>query len=639
MRIHSLTARILLTLLLATSVPFLAFGLYASRETEKRLESQVVKVYLPELAANAAEKIRMRLEAIEHGCDVLYNVARWVLQTGSADLDDFDQAVNFTRAINNTLDLVLLIDGRGGVVASYPNPGLDPKTKAARDALMPDSVAAFGWFHDIARGEGFVWLDRHRSPFLHRTIDETTQDPADYSLALAISVPTATPEFGAVFALIRWSEIQRVLDDTQAFLRDEAGFASAQAFLCRTDGQFLAHTDREYYRAEASQGLAEALASIDHKGESSFTDTAGGERRVGFARVGHDALADWWVGVHAQSRELLDVSEKLRRSLLAVTGASVLILLVFGLFASRAIVRPVRRLADATERIAQGDLTTRVSAKGQHELADLGRAFNRMAEDLTHSREQLRDAERQAAWAEMARQIAHEIKNPLTPMRMAAQMVLKAKREDDPRLPELLDRLARGVITQTDALARIAADFQQFAGPPTRTVETVLADDLLAEIEGLFAAMVESGGVTVRCERGAAGARVAVDRQEMRRVFLNLVQNAVAACDGGGEVIVRSSLTADHVVFRVTDGGTGIPEHVKPKLFAPYFTTKSSGTGLGLAICRRILQAHGGRIVLEHSEPGSTTFLIELPIADPSLERAGDEPEAGGGGDGDEQPA
>ena len=175
-------------------------------------------------------------------------------------------------------------------------------------------------------------------------------------------------------------------------------------------------------------------------------------------------------------------------------------------------------------------------------------------------------------------------------------------------------------------------------GPPTRTVETVLADDLLTEIEGLFAAMVESGGVTLRCEPGAAAVRVAVDRQEMRRVFQNLVQNAIAACDGGGEVIVRSSLTADHVVFRVSDDGGGIPEHVKPKLFAPYFTTKSSGTGLGLAICRRILQAHGGRIALENSEPGSTTFVIELPIANRLLDGTGDEPKAGGG-NGDEQPA
>jgi signal transduction histidine kinase len=616
MRIHSLTARILLTLLLSTSVPFLAFGWYASRETEKRLESQVVKVYLPELAATAAQKIRSRLESIEHGCDVLFNAARWVLQDGS-DPAEFGEAVHFTRSINNSLDLVLLIDGQGRVVPPpYPNPGLDSKTKAARDALMLESVADFSWFRDVASGrEGIVWLDRHLSPFLHRTVDKVSLSPTDYSLALVLAVQTDTPAHGAVFALIRWSEVQRVIDETQRFLREAAGFGSAEVFLCRDDGAFLAHTDRELYGATMSADLIDALRRTGEKGEAPFTGADGVERRAGFARVGHNAFGDWWVGLHAERRELFDTSEELRALLLGVTVASVLILVAWGLVASRAIVRPVRRLADATERIAQGDLSTRVVARGQHELADLGRAFNRMAADLTQSREQLRQAERQAAWAEMARQVAHEIKNPLTPMRMTAQLVLKARKDNDPRLAELTDRLARGVLDQTTALARIAADFQQFAGPPMREVETIAADHLLGEVEELFLAAAEIGGVAVRFERGAAGASVDADRQEMRRVFLNLIQNGIAACNGRGTVVVRSSREDGRVVFRVTDDGAGIPARVQERLFEPYFTTKSSGTGLGLAICKRILQAHGGSIALESSRPGATTFRIELPVA------------------------
>jgi signal transduction histidine kinase len=615
MRIHSLTARILLTLLLSTSVPFFAFGWYASRETEKRLESQVVKVYLPELAANAAEKIRSRLESIEHGCDVLYNAARWVLQDGSEPAV-FGEAVDFTRAINNTLDLVLLIDGAGRIVPPpYPNPGLDPKTKAARDALLPESVAETPWFSGIASGrEGIVWLDRHLSPFLHRTVEKVSLSPTDYSLALVLAVQTDTPAQGAVFALIRWSEVQRVLDDTQRFLREEAGFGSAEVFLCRDDGAYLAHTDRELYGAAMGEDLIDALRRIDEKGEAPFADASGVERRAGFARVGHGAFRDWWIGLHAERRELFDASEELRMLLLGVTVASVLILVAWGLVASRAIVRPVRRLADATERIAQGDLSTRVVAKGQHELADLGRSFNRMAEDLTHSREQLRQAERQSAWAEMARQVAHEIKNPLTPMRMTAQLVLKAKKDNDPRLGELIDRLARGVLDQTSALARIAADFQQFAGPPTREVETLAADHLLAEVAELFAATSETGGVAVRFEPGAPGASIDADRQEMRRVFLNLIQNGIAACNDRGTVTVRSACEDGRVVFRITDDGSGIPARVQQRLFEPYFTTKSSGTGLGLAICKRILQAHGGSIALESSRPGETTFRFEVPV-------------------------
>ena len=237
-----------------------------------------------------------------------------------------------------------------------------------------------------------------------------------------------------------------------------------------------------------------------------------------------------------------------------------------------------------------------------------------MASDLRENRERLVEAERQSAWAEMARQIAHEIKNPLTPMRMSAQLLQRARREGDARWEELAERLAQNVLQQTDALDRIAADFQQFAGSPARKVATVGADDLLFGIEELVASMSEATAVDISFEAGAAGAAVEVDVQEIRRVFLNLVHNAIQACGDSGRVSVSSRCLEGYVEYRVEDNGAGVPEETRAKLFEPYFTTKTSGTGLGLAICRKIVEAHQGEIKLESSVPQRTVFLLTLPV-------------------------
>jgi signal transduction histidine kinase len=611
-RIHSLTARFLLTLLLSTALPFVAFSWYARAQMTSRLEGQVVQVFLPDQAAAAAGEIEAGLRRIRQGCGTVVNQVREVLRRPEPAAD-FRMAVDFALEIDP--DLVLLVDGEGKVIDSRLHPRFDRMTHDRRAALIPSSVADLPWYRRISEGE--VWQGRHLSPFLHETPQKTSYDPADYSFAFSFAVPTAKPDaYGAVYWLMPWTEIQGVLDRAAKFLREEAGFASAEVFLCNEQGQYLAHTDRENYaQASLPPELLAALPRASASAECSFRTQDGEQRRAGLAGVQSYPSLQWWVGVHARTDELLATSRELGDVLLIVTAITALLLVGWSIVASRAILRPVRRLAQATEMVARGDLSVRVPARGRHELADLGRAFNRMAEDLERNGQQLRHAERQAAWGEMARQVAHEIKNPLTPMRMSAQLLLKAKREGDARLDELTDRLANTVLQQTDALSRIASEFRNFAGPPSRHLERIEIDELLTDIEQFFAAMTESRGVRLEFRRGAPGARVEIDRVELRRVFLNLIQNSFAACGERGTIAVSSESEADKVVVRVADDGSGIDAETRDKLFDPYFTTKSSGTGLGLAICRRTLEAYGGHIELESSRRGRTVFRFDLPLA------------------------
>lgn len=615
MRLHSLTSRFLLTLLLSTTLPFFAIGWFALGEMRKGLEVQVAEKYLPRWADDAAWRVSDRLVEIRQVCDQLLAPASKVLS--AEGIKDFEDQIAATSRFLNNVDLILITDADGNIVHRKEGHNLPEQTRDSRTALIPETVADEQWFKKLKRGDdSLVWTPWGLSKYMHRETEHESRDPSDYHVGLAMGISGAR---GALFVLIRWQEVQAVLDETQSWLQEQASFPSAQVFLCNGGGTVLAHSDRQKYGTPLTpQEFLGELLLVEGVGGSRFLDEDERPRRAGYARVLIEGGPTWWLGLHVEERELFAASFRLAEALVLAIGIAMVILTAWSLVASRAILRPVRSLVSATEAVAKGDLSVRVPARGKHELADLGRAFNSMAEDLSVSQEQLRRAERQAAWAEMARQVAHEIKNPLTPMRMSAQLLLKARREGGERVDELTDRLARTVLAQTEALDRIASDFRHFAGSPTRELGVHAADDLLVGVEEGFGAMAEGSGVKLTVCPGAGGTMVKVDEHEFRRVFLNLLHNALASCGEKGEVELKSSTEGDIVLFRVTDNGPGIPENLRDKLFEPYFTTKSSGTGLGLAICRRIVEAHDGVIELESSKPGRTVFRLRLPIAAPA---------------------
>ncbi|MHC4078507.1 MAG: ATP-binding protein [Planctomycetota bacterium] len=622
MRINSLTTRFLLAILLFTTLPFLAFGWYVRNGMREELEKPVADVYLPQWAEDAALKICARLEYAQRAGWQMTKNAEAVLHD-KLDADVFEQSVYANLGNNREFDLILLANAKGKVLAVIPSDNMDRARLDELRALRPRSVAGTAWFQ-AASGGGSFWVNRHLSPFLHRDPKRRLMDPTHYHLGLALPLQTAEEDgsYGALYLLIKWTLVQEVLDDTEDFLHQTAGLSSAEVFVCDADGVTLAHTDRQQYGRlvqpdelretvlERSQGDVGFAPGPEQKTRhAGFSELPPGQNPTDFG---------WRIGLHATTKELFRTSRVFFRDLLLVIGLIAAILVGWALWASRAILRPVRRLSDATRKVAHGDLSVRVDHRGSSELSELSRDFNTMAGDLADSREKLRHAERQAAWAEMARQVAHEIKNPLTPMRMGAQLLLKARKDEDPRWESLSDRLAHTVVQQTDALDRIASDFRQFAGPPARELVAVKADEFLSGVEELVASMSEASGMTIEFQPGAVDVEVRIDRQEMRRVFLNLIHNATHACDGRGRVWVTSEAVRDadgaELCFRVADDGPGIPEELQSRLFEPYFTTKTSGTGLGLAICRRILAAHGGSITLESSAPGRTVFRMVLPI-------------------------
>ncbi len=303
-------------------------------------------------------------------------------------------------------------------------------------------------------------------------------------------------------------------------------------------------------------------------------------------------------------------------------GIVVLLLWAGALVLAERLTRPLTQLVQGTRRIAAGDLEFRIRTEASGEFQELVDGFNRMTAELKQGRETLAKAEREAAWREMARQIAHEIKNPLTPMKLSAQEIARAVHDRDPETGEIVSSGVRTIVQQIDLLGRIASEFSTFARLPVgrRTAQDLNA--IVRDTARLFE-HPDPPAVAVALDLQDVLPAVVLDADEMRRVLTNLCKNATQAMPQGGTLTLRTRLARDGnrlwVRLRVSDSGQGIPREMIPRVFDPYFSTRSEGTGLGLAICRRIVEDLGGRISAHSREGEGATFTIELPAAPAGL--------------------
>jgi nitrogen fixation/metabolism regulation signal transduction histidine kinase len=303
-------------------------------------------------------------------------------------------------------------------------------------------------------------------------------------------------------------------------------------------------------------------------------------------------------------------------------GGLLLASLVTALVARR-LARPIVALSKQAERVVHGDLTP-VEATGGAELERLASSFNQALKDLDTVRAQLKGTERIAAQREIGRQVAHEIKNPLVPIRAAVETLRRLKARQDPAFEEYFAEASETVLDEVRRITLIIEEFTHFARLPAPNPSRVPLAEVVRSVVRLYDN--EKHPVEVRI---AEEKDVTVDRDQIIQVLTNLVQNAIeATADPGAHQVekrVRVSLSVESsdVMLRVSDSGPGVPEDRRDKLFVPYATTKTSGTGLGLAIVKRIVEEHGGEVSYETSEFGGACFVVRLPQAGPPSARAG----------------
>lgn len=301
--------------------------------------------------------------------------------------------------------------------------------------------------------------------------------------------------------------------------------------------------------------------------------------------------------------------------LVAVVNLFVLLFalsILVALFISNWTTRPLDLLKRSLQGVALQGENRPLSYHGHDEVGQLVEVYNRKVEELRESAEKLARSERETAWREMARQVAHEIKNPLTPMKLGIQHFQQAWDPHAPDARERLDRFSQSIVQQIDALNGVATAFSQFAQMPIAKPEALDLRDVVRAAVDVFHA---SPGIDIVFHDGPA-LPVSADREHLLRAFNNLLKNAVQAIPEGrhGRIDVRLSIRNKEALAMITDNGIGIPVHSRERLFTPSFTTKSSGMGLGLAMVKRIVEQAGGRVWFESDENEGATFFVSLPL-------------------------
>jgi signal transduction histidine kinase len=321
------------------------------------------------------------------------------------------------------------------------------------------------------------------------------------------------------------------------------------------------------------------------------------------------------------SRRALVVMERWIFSLaLAVAVGSVFFGILLSLWASARISRPVQKLAEAAREVAAGRWNTHVDARSGDEIGELARSFNKMTEQLSEQRDRLLQAERVAAWREVARRLAHELKNPLFPLQITVENLQRARDQNPDQFDEVFRESTTTLLAELENLKTIIGRFSDFARMPAPELRPVNLNEIARGVVKLFEAQFSAVGrpqITPEMYLDEKMPVIHADASLLHRAVENLVLNAMDAMPAGGTLTLRSGHDDGMVRLDISDSGSGLTREECERLFTPYYTTKQHGTGLGLAIVQSVVSDHGGTIAVE-SEPGSgTTFRIELPDRPP----------------------
>jgi nitrogen fixation/metabolism regulation signal transduction histidine kinase len=422
----------------------------------------------------------------------------------------------------------------------------------------------------------------------------------------------------------------RVFQDLRAFVGQSAVADDLIVWLSRVVAQDVNIFDGPRLLASSERNLfASGLLPSRTPGEvyrAIFLD--GRPSYVGRERAGDLEYLIAATPVHLEGREAVltiplasrqqeteaQIDELDRRVLLA----AVLFMMVgaaIGYYMAERIADPVNRLMRATRRIARGDLDARVLATSSDELRRLVDAFNQMADDLQRQRRELERTNRLAAWADMARQVAHDIKNPLTPIQLNAEHLRRVHVDQGRPLGGVIDECVSNILGQVRLLRQIAAEFSSFASvPEPRPVETQLGE-LVNEVVEPYRSGLE-GRVMIDVHIPPQLPPLRIDRMLIGRALTNVMENALHAMPGGGTLKIDAALAPNRQVqLRVTDSGVGMDTESISRIFEPYFSTKAIGTGLGLTIAKRNVEANAGIISVTSERGRGTSVTMTLPVA------------------------
>ncbi len=319
-----------------------------------------------------------------------------------------------------------------------------------------------------------------------------------------------------------------------------------------------------------------------------------------------------------------EINQELTESLVYILGpyfAAVILLVFIVNFLSYRISNPILKLQKATEQLSKGNIDIQVKSNSKDEIGELVKSFNRMIRELQRSRFELKKAEREGAWRDIARQVAHEIKNPLTPMKLAMQHLYYAYTHGSNDFKSIIQTTNKLIIEQVETLNRIATEFSNFAKLPSRNYELLNMNELLSDVVKL---MNTNNSISLKLVEKGSNEMVMADKDEIKRALINIIKNSMQAIDekeslnGNGKICIESSNVNGYYKITIADNGVGMDDETLNKLFEPYFSTKSSGMGLGLVITKKILDDMNAVISVKSNIETGTEVEIKFKIVEHS---------------------
>jgi len=408
------------------------------------------------------------------------------------------------------------------------------------------------------------------------------------------------------------------------FLRDFSVPAGTQIFIYKNvSGPFDAHNfagplqgpdSGEHYEAlvddaRSNARNAEGVVYPTSRSEDSMSVTA-----IPLKGLEGDVLA---VLVVANSRRsMVEVQRHIRDIAYGIAGLGIIFAVLASLWIAARISRPIEELARAAGRVAEGDWETRVDIRTMDEVGALARSFNNMTRQLAEQRERLVQTERVAAWRELARRLAHELKNPLTPLQITVENMVRARKLPKKQFDEVFKESTATLEAEIENLKTIVGRFSDFSKLPKPQALEMDAREAVRRVVKLYGPALEEKEIELGTSISAEPLPILGDSELLHRALSNLVLNAMDAMPEGGTLTVSAVRAREMVRISVADTGVGLTPEECERLFTPYYTTKQHGTGLGLAIVQSVIADHNGTIAVENVEGGGARFVIGLPLAE-----------------------
>jgi two-component system nitrogen regulation sensor histidine kinase NtrY len=380
------------------------------------------------------------------------------------------------------------------------------------------------------------------------------------------------------------------------------------------ESQAVVHWTPDSADAEVFHAIPLAGPSIDAIGHDATGHDATGQDTTHSATTHSQLMGVLLVG--SSRRPLIELQRQIVSTAMLVGGLGILVAIVASLWFAARVTRPVVSLAAAARRVAAGDLNAKVEVESSDELGELAASFNHMTEDLAQQKSRTVQAERVAAWRELARRLAHELKNPLFPLQVTVENLLRAKQKSPEIFEEVFHEGTATLLAEINNLKTIIGRFSEFSRMPQPHCQPLRINDVVKSVLRVFQAQLqEKNQISVHLELADDLPEISADADLLHRALQNLMLNAIDAMPEGGQLTITTAGYDGWIRVSVSDTGSGLTPEECDRIFTPYYTTKQHGTGLGLAIVQSVVSDHSGKISVESTKEKGTTFRIELPYA------------------------